>query len=416
MSSPTIIPEQVNLSLDNSDKTEFHFYDSTAKSIHKVIEIDKNSKKVKVYPFYYDSDKGVITLKKIEFIEFDGWTILDDIPRDFRKKYGTTIYYDFQTPRAKQVLKYVQSHFKTSQRIVVSLHGATSFTNDTLTFNWLELLSIFKSITSTKTRTSRYLKFNNASMLHKLNAALPQPTLEAQPNELSWFVNQFTSLQKFSATDIKVITKLITDLPSSKITVTNNFIQTQNKINIVLLSSILKEFETLRKVSTDNEKDWQTFFATNAWLLNHLFPFDVILKHKEAYVGGKTIENAEGRVVDFLFDNGFKDNYALLEIKTHKKGLLKNTPYRGTEVFAMTDDLSGGINQALDQKQAFIAEYGNRDTVFDPKCILVIGMKSKLSAEQRKCFELIRSNQKSVDIVTFDELEEKLRGLLKVLS
>jgi hypothetical protein len=82
----------------------------------------------------------------------------------------------------------------------------------------------------------------------------------------------------------------------------------------------------------------------------------------------------------------------------------------------MSEDLSGGINQCLDQKDNFLKEFGKEFKPSDPKCILVIGMRNKLKTEQIKCFELIRGNQKNVDIVTFDELENKIAGLLKVLT
>src|SRR5690606_18518499 len=112
-----------------------------------------------------------------------------------------------------------------------------------------------------------------------------------------------------------------------------NYIKTKDKINIAYLDDILLEYKRLMQAKHDNEKEWQSFFETNGWILNNLFPYQVILKKREAFVGGKTIDNTEGRVVDFLFQNGFKDNFALLEIKTHLKQLLKNSAYREPEVF-----------------------------------------------------------------------------------
>src|SRR5690606_4781637 len=97
--------------------------------------------------------------------------------------------------------------------------------------------------------------------------------------------------------------------------------------------------------------------------------FEVILRKKEAYLGGKTFENQDGRVVDFLFENGFKDNFALLEVKTHKKELLKKRPYRNPDVFVMSEDLSGGLNQCLDQKDTFLREHGQKYQSLDPKTI-----------------------------------------------
>ena len=198
-------------------------------------------------------------------------------------------------------------------------------------------------------------------------------------------------------------------MPKSKISVTANFIKTKDKINIAYLEDILDEFDKYLSSKTDNEKAWQAFFEKHAWIFSHLFPYEVIFSEREAYVGGKTVQNKDGKIVDFLYQNGFQDNFALIEIKTHKKDILKGKAYRGTDVFAMSDDLSGGINQCLDQKDNFIKDFGKDLKPIDPKCILVIGKKEDLSKDQLKCFELLRHNQKAVDIVTFDELRSKKR-------
>ena len=47
-------------------------------------------------------------------------------------------------------------------------------------------------------------------------------------------------------------------------------------------------------------------------MLTHLFPYQVIMKKDKAYVGGKTLENKEGRIVDFLMQNNLADNFAIL--------------------------------------------------------------------------------------------------------
>lgn len=82
----------------------------------------------------------------------------------------------------------------------------------------------------------------------------------------------------------------------------------------------------------------------------------------------------------------------------------------------MSDDLSGGIGQCLDQKDMFVKNFGLQNASLDPKSILVIGMKNDLSTDQKNCFELLRSSQKNVEIVTFDEILMKLKGLVKVLN
>ena len=54
----------------------------------------------------------------------------------------------------------------------------------------------------------------------------------------------------------------------------------------------------------------------------------------------------------FLVKNGISNNAALFEIKTPGSPLLNKTPYRG-QLYTPSSDLSGAINQMLDQKSEF---------------------------------------------------------------
>ncbi len=409
-------PERINLTTSVVNKSVYHFYDSNCVPVHKAIEIFETENRIVIYPYYLDPVTKLVKLKKYESLEFIGWNNILDLPSHFKKKFGDDTYYDFQSIHSKKILKHLLSQFKGLNKIIISLHGESKLNGRTLTLNWPILEGQIKMVQAQKTQNTRYEKHLLSELFYTLDSKLPRPILVAKTGELDWFISQFTSWEKFGTKDSNALTKLISDLPISKISVTQHFIETQAKISTAYLENILKEFEDLRNVSKDNEKDWQTFFATNSWIFNHLFPFEVILRDKEAYVGGKTLSNKDGKVVDFLLENGFNDNFALIEIKTHKKELLKSKPYRGADVFSMAEDLSGGISQALDQKNVFMSDFGQKETILDPKCILIIGMKSKLTTQQRKCFELIRGNQKNIDIVTFDELELKIKGLHKVIN
>ena len=90
-------------------------------------------------------------------------------------------------------------------------------------------------------------------------------------------------------------------------------------------------------------------------------------------------------------------------------------PYRAPAAYALHDDCSGAIAQCLDQKSTFTSQFGQTYRILDPKVVLIIGRKGSLNEEQKAAFELARNNQKNVDIVTFDELHEKLVGLRNIL-
>lgn len=411
-----INPQAENISLDNDSVLEYSYYDKDSKPIFKTIKVFKTENKIIIYPYFANKRTDVITQNKIKSVEFQGWDNLNDLPKDFKRVYGRIVHYGLYSKSLKRILKFINYKFKDFEKLVISKHSGTRFNKKSITIKWSDLERITKQLSSELNSNDKNVKNLINNQLSQITNKIAKEPRNLYYGEFARFMDKYDSFEKLSEKDLESISKLIEQLPKSKIAVTSNFISTKNKINISYIEEILAEFKTLNASATDNEKKWQAFFEKNSWICSHLFPFDVILRQREAYVGGKTFENKDGKVVDFLFQNGFKDNYALLEIKTHKKDLLKNSAYRGTDVFPMSEDLSGGINQCLDQKDNFVKEFGKEHKPIEPKCILIIGKKSDLKNEQIKCFELIRANQKNVDIVTFDEMEKKIEGLLNVIS
>lgn len=409
---PNYTENEENLTYNSEKKAIYEYCDVDGKPIHKSKEIFKTEKKIIFYPYSVSSIDGSLKPKKIKTIELKGWENLTDIPKDFK----TTGKYGLGSDRIKKFFQYLYPKFKELEKITVGINIRNRFSEKYINLNWSDLSPILKKIAYEKIwydRTRRLLINNEVS---NITARLPKEKTYLNAGQLDSFLKKFDSFEKVTKADIDSLSTVMETAPPSKISVTSNFIKTRDKINKVFIEDIIKNFERLMASKIDNEKQWQNFFGKNTWILNHLFPFDVILRKQEAYVGGKTLENKEGRVVDFLFQNGFQDNFALLEIKTHKKTLLKNTPYRKPDVFSYSDDLSGGISQCLDQKEVFLKEFGDKERIIDPKAILVIGKKSDLNQHQNKCFELLRSNQKNIDILTFDELLAKLKGLLQVVA
>jgi len=406
-----IIPNQENLFEDNSSKQVFYYFNDVSKPIFKTKEIFKTENKIILYPYSVSTSEGIKS-KKIKVIEFRGWATLGDIPNDFK----TVAKYGLKTQRLRTFVQYLYPRFKQFEKLVVGIGVSNRFSDKTISMNWSDLSKILNKIGTEKRYYDGTRKVTLNNLLSDITTKFTRETSHLNAGQLDFFLQKFDSFDKISKTDVDSLTRVLETSPASKISITNNFIKTKDKINKVFIEDIIKKFEKLMSAKNDNEKQWQTFFGANSWVFSHLFPFEVILRKQEAYVGGKTIDNGEGRVVDYLFENGFKDNYALIEIKTHNKQLLKNTAYRKPDVFSYSDDLSGGISQCLDQKEVFLIENGSKAKILDPKCILVIGLKSNLNENQSRCFELLRSNQKNVDIVTFDELLAKLKGLLKVLN
>lgn len=176
----------------------------------------------------------------------------------------------------------------------------------------------------------------------------------------------------------------------------------------------------------DDEAFWQNFFKENSWIISQIFSYSAVLFQDKAYVGGKGIDNKGGNVIDFIYQNGLTKNTALIDIKTPAKKLVSSL-YRGQEkngVYSISNELSGAINQILNYKEELQKQFyeltknNEREfNVFNPKSIIIIGSLEleKLENGKLKSFELFRHSNKDVDIITYDELFNKIETFLSLL-
>lgn len=191
-------------------------------------------------------------------------------------------------------------------------------------------------------------------------------------------------------------------------------------IELVTLDALIKRYEEMLG-SKLVEGCWQDFFNENPFILNMAFGYPVIKVRDQASVGGRKLSGDGGKITDFLVKNSLTNNTAIFEIKTPHTQVLNKTPFRDG-VYTPSADLSGSMNQALDQKYQFqkqIAQIKDNTRLYDIEsyavhCCLVIG-KTPDGDDQKKSFELFRRNSKDVEIVTFDELLEKLKQLSSFL-
>lgn len=405
-------PDQENKTGETPELETYHYCDESGKPVFLTKEIYKKEKRIIFYPYSVDRENGSVKSKRIHKLEFIGFESQDDIPPDFRVtgKYGP------KSLRARHFLAGLYLKYREAFYYTIGINIPNSFKETHISLNWADLKTTLNEIYKEKMAYDKEKNFLISKGLARINPLIQVSKRYMPSGELGRFLLKYDSFAKVNSEDLNALSSILNLIPPSIIKTTSNFINSKEKINKVYIEDLIQQFEKLSASNKDNEKQWQSFFEKNAWILSHLFPYEVILRKKEAYVGGKTIDNDQGRIIDFLFESGFRDNYALLETKTHKKELFKKVAYRKPDVFPMSDELSAGIAQCLDQKDTFLKNFGRDNPSFDPKCILIIGTKSTLTDAQRHCFELIRSSQKNVDIVTFDEILMKLKGLVKVLN
>ena len=407
---PTIKPNSENLYSKDGKKIEYYFYDDESQPIFKTKVIHENKPLIQVFPFSYSKING-IKPQKISTLEFRGWQAIQDLPTDFRSGSKVRI----KAGRAKLLMDFIKRTFPDVNKIVISKTDAIRFSKKTIVFNWAKLQKVLVAINREKEIYSIRNKLTINNALSEITGKLSEEKTSLKAGGLSTYLSLYGNVS-LSEQDLKNVFPILEMAPKSQILVTDNFIKTRDKINVAYIAEVIEKFKKLMSANNDNEKEWQSFFADHGWILNHLFAFPVILYKKEAFLGGKTLKNEEGRYVDFLFQNGFKDNYALLEIKTHNTKLLNAKPYREPAAFSMHSDLSGSVSQAIDQKHIFQTNFGHKYPTLDPKVILIVGQKSALSEEQKNCFELLRNNQKNIEIVTFDELLQKIETLMSALQ
>ena len=194
----------------------------------------------------------------------------------------------------------------------------------------------------------------------------------------------------------------------------------RSDIELVTLETLITRYDGMLGKKLP-ESRWQAFFNENPFILNMAFGYPVIKVRDQASVGGRKLSGDGEKITDFLVKNSLTNNTALFEIKTPQTPVLNKKPFRDG-VYTPSADLSGSINQALDQKYQFqkqIAQIKDNSRLYDIEsyavhCCLVIG-KTPDGEDQKKSFELFRRNSKDVEIVTFDELLENLKQLSSFL-
>jgi len=201
----------------------------------------------------------------------------------------------------------------------------------------------------------------------------------------------------------------------------SDMLQLKEKIELANLEWIINKYESLLSINA-SERKWQQLFNSNPFIISLTFGYPVIKIQDQASVGGKSLSGTGDKVTDFLMKNYLTNNVAIIEIKKADTPILQLREYRGG-VYGPSHDLTGSVNQILDQKYKFQKEIMIRKDnsgIYDFEsyavdCVLIIGT-TPMEKEQKKSFELFRGNSKEIRIFTFDELLKKLKDIYSFLS
>lgn len=225
-------------------------------------------------------------------------------------------------------------------------------------------------------------------------------------------------LRKLRGIDLVVFGQIVDRLAQLEV---ENLDQINSLAGIATMQKVMEIWN--ENQSNSQEEFWQRTFSEYPWVLEQVFASPMVVMQDKAYVGAKSIDNTGGKIIDYLCKNKLTNNVALIEIKTPATQLVTNTVYR-VGACSIHSDLSGAINQTLlyrdtMHKSYFQSVYCSKEKydLFNPQCIIIAGTLDSISSDEAKVqsFELFRSELKNVEIITFDELFERIGLMLKLL-
>jgi len=201
------------------------------------------------------------------------------------------------------------------------------------------------------------------------------------------------------------------------------FQKLHREIELVSLERLIEAYADALD-QNKSEGYWQTFFEDNAFALQQVFGAPMVGVQSGATVGGGGFSGSGDKIADYLFKNSLTNNVALVEIKKPTTPLLGTTEYRAG-VFGASKELNGAVTQVLDQAYQLttnLPALKNNSRQWDLEsyavaCFVVAGRTPAADEPaKQKSFELYRANSRSVTIVTYDEILERLKLLRAFLA
>jgi hypothetical protein len=196
-------------------------------------------------------------------------------------------------------------------------------------------------------------------------------------------------------------------------------------------------FEDLKKKKNcSSEALWQKYFEKNPWIfgygLGYIFLSSLDDRKLEQVVQGHSVDSHGKRVDALMKTRGIISNLCFVEIKTQTTALLETKPYRAG-CWAPSKELAGAIAQVQGTVASAVENLSSKINPCDkegnatgeeiynyqPKSYLVIGSMREFVSEhgvnndKLRSFELLRRNTSNPEIITFDELYERAKFIVR---
>ena len=234
---------------------------------------------------------------------------------------------------------------------------------------------------------------------------------------------------------------LVMEIARNDITKSDVVALAYRKKQLELFEHLLNDenhFEATRRAwgKRGEEAVWQQFFEDNPWIfgygLSYIFTSTWDDQKLEQTTTGYSVQEAGKRVDALMRTRGLISSLCFVEIKTHTTPLLSREPYRA-ECWPISNELAGSVSQvqktvqkAMKSLQTRLEIYtsegdptGQIAFLYQPKAYVVIGslgeFLSQHGANEQKfsSFELFRRNMANPEVITFDELYERAKFIVK---
>jgi len=197
--------------------------------------------------------------------------------------------------------------------------------------------------------------------------------------------------------------------------------------------------EEERRIGKGPENVWQTYFEGNQWIFGYGLKLVVVdalddAKLERITIGASIFEGAGKRSDALMRSRGYISSLLFCEIKTHRTPLLAKAPYRAPDVFQVSKDLSGAVAQVQKTVRKVIRKMNGQihrlyeadgsPTDIDisttqPRQVVLIGSLEQFdsgqgtNAEKLETFELFRTSNSDMEVITFDELYQRARFIVR---
>lgn len=178
------------------------------------------------------------------------------------------------------------------------------------------------------------------------------------------------------------------------------------------------------KISGD-EAIWQHFFKENQWIFGYGLRYQFLgLITDQPHYGGKSVIGTGDQRGDYLMATEADKRFTVLvEIKTPQTNLVEIKVRSGAH--RIGTDLVDGVVQLQTNCQTWEIEGSRTDEnrelsiqgsfyTHEPRAILVVGHTKQLDdLNKRNSFEIFRTNLRSPEILTFDELYGRAKYIVE---